>query len=175
MRRTSTATSVLLKATVTFLLFTQAQAADVSGAITDLLLRKLAPDHTLNIPAGVLGKRPELGPISGAVQVSGWDNPPRLEAGSLIFYYFYELGKDYWFVYIPRPRLPLSDYLGTGDYKLAAVTSNDPKNSYRIYRINGGRFKGFILEEGYVRGKPGLLIFTPQIVTKSPNILKYLK
>ena len=72
-----------------------------------------------------------------------------------------------------NPRQPLSDYLGTAQLRLVGQTpSATPLN---IYRVEGGRFSGFLAEDGVVKGTRTVVLLTPQIAAESPMMARYLK
>ncbi|WP_407540027.1 hypothetical protein Q0M94_01105 [Deinococcus radiomollis] len=170
-----------------FTLLPCAQAADLTGVLSDYLLRKVPPTESKVID---MSQYPGMSDIlkgmarmtktdlarmkaSLIAQTMSWKNPANLNADSLAFVYLYKLGPDYWTLVLSNPRQPLSDYLGTAQLRLVGQTpSATPLN---IYRVEGGRFSGFLAEDGVVRGTRTVVLLTPQIVAESPAMARYLK
>ncbi|ULH14405.1 hypothetical protein MF271_10170 [Deinococcus sp. KNUC1210] len=158
-------------ALVGFLALSHATAADLSGIITDYLLNKVSPTTT-----SIVG--PKQNPLAVTeVQTKVWQNPKGLNADELDFMYMYKISKDAWTFFIKNPRLPLSEYMGTTKIipKGKRFVSASSKDFMSVYLIDGGRFKGYLAQDGVLQGKRIITLLTPLLAQSSPNTAKYLK
>ena len=172
---------------LSFALVSSAGAADLTGVISDYLLRKVPPTESRVIDLSQSPGMSDL--IKGMAQLTKadasrmkasliaqtmvWRNPANLNAESLAFIYLYKLGPDYWTLILNNPRQPLSDYMGTAQLRLVGQTpSATPIN---IYRVEGGRFSGFLAEDGVVKGARMVVLLTPQVAAENPAMARYLK
>lgn len=180
--------TVVQAVTATVLLtLPSARAADLTGVISDYLLRKVPPTESrvidmtqepgtsdmLNALARMSKTDPAKVKASMIFQMITWQNPARLNAEALGFFYLYKLGPDYWTLVLKNARQPLSDYVGTTQVRLVGQTkSAKPLN---IYRVEGGRFGGFLAEDGTVDGTRLTVLMTPQTAAESKVLAQYLK
>lgn len=154
---------------VALLAFSGARAADLTGILSDHLLRKVPPTDSLNLKQG----NGPYGFMPVSTQMLQWKNPARLNADMLGFVYLYQLGQDYWTLFISNPRSPMTDYLGAT--QVTRVGRTPSATPMTIYRIEAGRFKGFLAEDGIHNGTHLLILMTPQMAATSPTLAQYLK
>jgi len=164
-----------------------ARAADLTGVLSDYMLRKVPPTESKVVDMSQYPGMTDV--LKGVSQISKtdveklkasliaqttlWKNPAKLNAQSLVFIYLYKLGPDYWTLLLTKPRQPLSDYMGTTALRLVGQTpSATPLN---VYRVEGGRFSGFLAEDGVVKGDRRVVLVTPQVAAESPALAQYLK
>lgn len=176
-----------LLALAALLTLSSSLAADLSGVLSDHMLRKVPPTETKVLD---LSQMPGMSDVlrgmsqltktdlarlkaSMITQTMIWKNPANLQADALGFIYLYKLGPDYWTLVLTNPRQPLGDSLGTAQLRLVGQTpSATPLN---VYRVEGGRFSGFLAEDGAVKGARMVVLITPQVAAESPSLARYLK
>ena len=102
-----------------------------------------------------------------------WSQPARLNADELDFIYLYKLGPDYWSVALKNPRSPLTDYVGSSQLTFVQKASTSAPRT--TYRIDGGRFKGFILQDSTINGQHVIALITHRLALETPSLAIYFK
>ncbi|WP_425146754.1 hypothetical protein [Deinococcus sp.] len=139
------------------LLSSSARATDLTGVLTDYLLNKVPPTLEDTKTQGL--------------QQRMWINPKGLAASKLLFVFTYGVSQDHWALVLNDYHLPRSTYFGTDKFTYLGKLNSGSS----IYRLGGGRFKGFFVEQGTQKGIRLLSLVTPQFAALSPEMSRLIK
>ncbi|GGR14585.1 hypothetical protein [Deinococcus ruber] len=150
---------VLKVVAVSLLLGSSARAADLTRALLEYLTTKTPPS--------------ESSYMSKEVYVRIWTHPLLLNADAIMLTTSKNNGIGGWFLVIINPRLPISDYLGSN--KVVFLETQVQPKKVNVFRVDGGRLRGFYIEDGIEDGNHMLAIFTPAMAAKTRGLSKYIK
>ncbi len=142
-----------------FMLLSCAQAADLTGVLSDYLLNKIPPTQENTKSPGV--------------QVRMWNKPARLNADRLLMVFAYGISTDHWTLIIIDPHSPAQDYLGSHTLTLLGKLTKPAVMA--IYRIESGRFQGYLVEDAVDQGHHLIEIYTPKMASTTPELTQYVK
>ena len=148
-----------LAALAAFVLLSCAQAADLTGVLTEYLLNKVSPTQENTRSPGV--------------QARMWDRPARLNADRLLMVFAYGISTDHWTLIIIDPHSPAQDYLGSRTLTLLGKLTK-PTVMF-VYRIESGRFQGYPVEDAVDQGHHLVEIYTPKMASMTPELSQYVK
>lgn len=135
-----------------------ASAADVSPQIWKYVQGKMPGYETQPSMEGSVGRV--------------WKNPVGLQAERLLFFYMPQISTEHWSVILYGPKLARTDYLGTQQVTYVGQTKSPTTN---VYRVDGGMFKRFIVQELTEKGNRLLLVHSPAMALESPKLAPFVK
>jgi hypothetical protein len=148
----------LLSALMLLVLYSGAQAADLTRLYADYLTGKAAPN--------------EISPSSTDLQAKVWWNPAHFGAKALMLL-SKSMSRNLWILVIIEPSRPATDYYGSTRLRFLGKLNTLKKVS--AYRIESGRYQGFYVEDGLEDGRHMLSIFTPEMAAVTEGLKNYTR